>query len=127
MNQKENVLSDRARDYIAMGITDVEDISPCLRCGESVLPHDLGCQACGDPFPFRMISCRECGMEHKTRQEAANCPCYEENYDEELEEELQRQVREFYILDPSDAIEEEIERAIPRGYMYFNGMLVRDE
>ena len=109
MSQKNPSLSDRARDFINMGITeDQNDIKPCLRCGESVLPHDLSCQACGDPLPFKMVECRECGMEYKTQAEAAGCPCLEPDFpdDNVLTAGIQRQPNKpmFYWQLPAGEI-----------------------
>ena len=50
-----NKLDDMTRDYLAMGIIEEEDLKtdvfPCQKCGWSVMPWYLRCEACGDPHP----------------------------------------------------------------------------
>ena len=42
------VLDEIARNYIAMGVVEDEsDIRDCKRCGFSIMPWHIGCEACG--------------------------------------------------------------------------------
>ena len=40
-------LDDLAQDYVAMGISDEDNIWPCGQCGASILPWYLRCEGCG--------------------------------------------------------------------------------
>ncbi len=43
---------DIARDHIAAGIVEPEDVRACVHCHFSVLPWQLRCEACGSGSPF---------------------------------------------------------------------------
>lgn len=69
-------MDDLARDYVAMGITEAEDVGECKKCGASVLPWFLGCEACGDPSPLRepdpeRWTCNWCGTD--SERDAEEC------------------------------------------------------
>ena len=77
-------LDDLARDYVAMGICEAEDVRTCLKCGFSVMPWYIRCEACGDTSPFTPPEpprwmCNLCGYdEHESEYDAEECCAGEE-------------------------------------------------
>ena len=78
--QDEQFLDDIARDHVAMGTVEVEDIKTCLRCQASVLPWQLQCEGCGSSTPFTPPApprwfCTDCGLDDHESQEDAELCC----------------------------------------------------
>ena len=72
-------MDDMARWYLSAGvIEDEDDIFDCQKCGFSVMPWQIGCDACGDPNPSQppkpeMWFCTNCMEEYESIIDAEAC------------------------------------------------------
>ena len=80
-------LDDLARDYVAAGITEEEDIYSCLNCGASVMPWYMRCEGCGKnpttPPPEPQYLCTNCGEIWDSEDDAERCCIPEELLEED--------------------------------------------
>ena len=117
---KESKLDDLGRDYVAAGITNEEDIFPCLHCGASVMPWYLQCEGCGknpsQPHPSQPWTCNLCGYsDHENEQDADECcRMSQAEYDtrhKEIGEEHQVRYENALRFKMGDAQEEAVNQA----------------
>ena len=73
-------LDDLAKDYLAMGIIEednLDELSNCVHCDATVMPWYLQCEGCGknphkaDPPPTWL--CSTCTDEHESENDANRC------------------------------------------------------
>ena len=85
MNRTKDEMDEIARNYVAMGITEEEDIGTCLHCEASVMPWQLLCEGCGSGSPFTptpapLWMCNLCGMDdYESEQDAEECCLVDES------------------------------------------------